>query len=314
MTDKKSSLLTNSVVLCLLATICCALWGSAFPGIKIGYRLFNISTDDFQSQILFAGVRFLISGLLTIIIGSIVNKGMLKPHKDSWGRIVKLCIFQTVLQYLFFYIGLAHASGVKASIIEGSNVFISILMASLIFRQEAFTWKKVIGCILGFAGVVLVNLNGANLNLSMSFIGEGFVFLSTIAYALSSVLIKNYSKFDNPIMLSGYQFVCGGFLMIALGLVSGGRLSNITWPGIAMLGYLSFLSAIAYTLWSILLKYNSVSKVSVWGFTNPVFGVIFSMLFLNESQNTFGLQTVAALLLVCLGIFVVNSAKEVQPF
>jgi len=78
-----------------------------------------------------------------------------------------------------------------------------------------------------------------------------------------------------------------------------------------MLSYLSFLSAMAYTLWSILLKYNSVSKVSVWGFTNPVFGVIFSTLFLNESQNTFGLQTVAALLLVCLGIFVVNSAKAV---
>lgn len=309
MTDKKSKLLTNNMVLCLTATLCCALWGSAFPGIKIGYSLFNISADDFRSQILFAGLRFLLSGILTIIFGSIVGKEFMKPRKSSWGRIVKLCIFQTVLQYLFFYIGLAHASGVKASIIEGSNVFVAILMVCLIFRQESLSLEKVIGCVLGFAGVVLVNLNGAKLDLNMSFIGEGFIFLSTIAYALSSVLIKNYSKYDSPVMLSGYQFVCGGLIMIALGFFSGGRLTLMTLPGAAMLFYLSFLSAMAYALWSLLLKYNPVSKVSVWGFTNPVFGVIFSMLFLNESKNGFGMQTVAALIFVCLGIYIVNKVR-----
>ena len=165
MDDQKSKILTNNLVLCVLAILCCALWGSAFPSVKTGYSLFMISADDYKSQILFAGIRFFFAGVLTIVFGSLAGKTILKPRRASWGRIIKLCLVQTVLQYLFFYIGLAHTSGVKASIITGSNVFFSIIIASLIFRQEALTWKKVIGCVMGFAGVVLVNLNGCGFNL-----------------------------------------------------------------------------------------------------------------------------------------------------
>ena len=310
MDDKKSKFLTNSLALSGLAIICCALWGSAFPSVKTGYNLFMISVDDYRSQILFAGIRFFFAGLLIIIFGSIASKSILKPRRASWGRILKLCIFQTVLQYLFFYIGLAHTSGVKASIITGSNVFFSILIASLIFKQEALTWKKVIGCVLGFIGVVLVNLNGAGLTLNMSFIGEGFMLIATIACAFAAVLIKHYSSFEKPVILCGYQFLCGGFLLIILGFVSGGRIEHITWPGIAILIYLAFLSATAYSLWSILLKHNSVSKVTVWGFAIPIFGVVLSILFLNELHNTFDL-ILAALIFVCLGIYIVNSTKTV---
>lgn len=293
-------------MLCLLATVSCALWGSAFPGIKAGYRLFGIPAADFKAQILFAGCRFFLAGVLTILFGSIFSGGFLRPRINSWGRIAKLGLSQTVLQYLFFYIGLAHASGVKSSIIESANVFVSILLACLIFRQEALTWQKMGGCALGFAGVVLVNLSGAGWGVSMSFLGEGFIFLSTVASAMSAVLTKSYSRFDSPVMLSGYQFLCGGAVMTAAGFLAGGRVAHVTGQGVAVLGYLAFLSATAYSLWSILLKYNPVSKVAVWGFTNPVFGVIFSMLFLPGEGQTLGFRLPAALLLVCLGICLVN--------
>ena len=311
MDDQKSKILTNNLVVCVLAILCCALWGSAFPSVKTGYRLFMISADDYKSQILFAGIRFFFAGVLTIIFGSLAGKTILKPRKASWGKILKLGLVQTVLQYLFFYIGLAHTSGVKASIITGSNVFFSIIIASLIFRQEALTWKKVAGCVLGFTGVVLVNLNGGGLSWSMSFLGEGFMLIATIACALAAVLIKHYSSFEKPVILCGYQFLCGGFLLIILGFISGGRIEHITGPGIAVLIYLAFLSATAYTLWSILLKHNTVSKVTVWGFAIPVFGVVLSMLFLGESQNAFNLQILAALIFVCLGIYIVNRSKPV---
>lgn len=306
MNRQKESFLTNQAVVCLLAVFCCALWGSAFPCIKIGYQLFQIPSGDSQTQILFAGCRFFLAGILAILFGSVFQRKVLKPRKDSWGRILKLCLFQTVLQYLLFYIGLAHASGVKSSIIEGSSVFVAILIACLIFKQEALTMWKIAGCLVGFAGVILVNLNGAGLDMHMSFLGEGFVFISTIAYAMSSVLMKDYSKSDNPVMLSGYQFVCGGLILIACGFFGGGRLTHVTGQGLGMLGYLAFLSAAAYSVWSILLKYNPVSKVAVWGFTNPVFGVILSTIFLKEAQQISGLQTAAALVLVCVGIYIVN--------
>lgn len=288
--------------------VCCALWGSAFPGIKSGYRLFEIPTGNSQAQILFAGCRFFLAGILTILIGSIAGKSILKPRKSSWKRILILCLFQTVFQYLFFYIGLAHASGVKSSIIEGSNVFVAILVASLVFRQEKLTLRKTAGCLFGFAGVVLISWNGAGWDLNMSLLGEGFIFFSTVASAVSSVLIKNYSRWDNPVMLSGYQFLSGGFILMVCGALSGGRVTHITGAGLSVLGYLAFLSAVAYSLWSILLKYNPVSKVAVWGFTNPIFGVLLSMIFLKEKGQASGVQTAAALSLVCLGIYIVNRA------
>ena len=186
---------------CLTAMVCCALWGSAFPCIKIGYQLFQIDGNDISSQLLFAGCRFTLAGLLTILLGSLMNRRPLIPRKTSWIRIAKLSLFQTVIQYLFFYVGLAHTTGVKASIIEASNVFVAILIASLIFRQEKLDKHKIIGCIAGLAGVVLININQSGLDMSLSLTGEGFILLSTIAYAVSSVLIKIYSREDNPCLL-----------------------------------------------------------------------------------------------------------------
>ena len=76
---------TNKIVVALVAMLCCALWGSAFPVIKIGYKFFNISGVDTASQILFAGVRFLIAGFLTILLGSIfADKFIVIKKKENF--------------------------------------------------------------------------------------------------------------------------------------------------------------------------------------------------------------------------------------
>lgn len=300
--------LSKLPAVCLLAMVCCLLWGSAFPAIKIGYRLFDIASDDTAGQILFAGLRFTFAGFLVILIGSLLGRKLLLPSKSSMGKIVWLSIFQTILQYLFFYIGLANTAGVKGSIINGSNVFLSILAASLIFRQEKLTIQKIAGCLIGFAGVVVINLAGGSFDMKMKLTGEGFILLSAVSYAVSSALIKKFSKDENPVMLSGYQFMLGGLVMILCGLAGGGRITVFTAGSAGILTYLAFLSAIAYSLWGILLKYNPVSRVAVFGFMNPVFGVLLSALFLNEKDQAFGLNGLIALLLVCSGIFIVNAS------
>lgn len=309
MKETKEVWMQKTVVVWLGALLCCALWGSAFPCIKIGYQLFEIGAKDVATQILFAGARFFLAGVLAILIGSVLNKKPLLPRKGAIGRIVWLSFLQTVLQYLFFYIGLAHTSGVKASIIEGVNVFIAILVASLIFHQEKLTARKMIGCVIGFAGVVLVNVNGSGMDAGFCFSGEGFIFLSTVAYAFSSVFLKRYSKEDNPVMLSGYQFVTGGIIMMLCGFGMGGTLTHVTPAGIAMLLYLALVSAVAYSLWGVLLKYNPISKVAVFGFMNPVFGVILSAILLNEA-GTIGAMCLVALVLVCVGIYIVNKGER----
>lgn len=298
----------RTVVVWLGAMLCCALWGSAFPFVKIGYRLFDIASEDTASQILFAGCRFTLAGMMAIVIGSIAARQVLHPARDNIGRVLWLSLLQTVLQYLFFYIGLAHTSGVKASIIEAVNVFVAILVASILFHQEKLTFQKMAGCLVGFAGVVLINLNGMNFDMSLR--GEGFIFLSTVAYAFSSVFLKRFSVRDNTVMLSGYQFVVGGIIMMIVGSVMGGSVDIPSGKAMALLVYLAMVSAVAYSVWGLLLKYNPVSRVAVFGFMNPVFGVLLSAIFLHESDQASGLISILSLILVCIGIYVVNCSKS----
>lgn len=302
--------LTKTPVVCALAILCCILWGSATPSIKIGYELFNIPSGDTASQILFAGMRFVLAGVLTIIFGSILIRKPIVPKKKSIAPIAKLAMVQTILQYVFFYIGHAHTSGVKAAIINGSNVFLAILFAVIIFKYEKMTWIKLLACIAGFSGIVIINLTGSGFDMNFSFAGEGAILISAAAYALSSGMIKKYSQDENPVALSGYQFFLGGAVMCAAGLIAGGRISGFSAASTALFIYLALISSVAYTVWGILLKYNPVGKVAVFGFTNPIFGVILSAIFLGERNQAFGIQGIVALALVSLGIFIINKAKD----
>lgn len=261
---------------------------------------------------MFAGMRFVLAGILTVLIGSLLQRKVLVPTTASAPSIVKLAIFQTILQYIFFYIGLAHNSGVKASIINGSNTFFVILVSALIFRQEKLDLKKVLGCIIGFAGVIVVSMNGQKIDMDLSLMGDGSLFLCALSYAVSSCLMKKYSKKDNPVMLSGYQFILGGIVMVLLGFGMGGRIPHVSVSALLMLFYLACISAVAYSLWGILLKYNPVSKVAIFGFTNPVFGVLLSAWWLGEGSAELGWNALLALILVCIGICIVNVKFEKQ--
>lgn len=309
MSDKSVRILKNPFAVCLLAALCCLLWGSAFPFIKIGYELLKVDADDYMSQILFAGLRFTLAGVITVIIGSVKSKALLTVGKGCAYKIPVLALFQTVLQYLFFYIGLAHTTGTNASILNCVSVFFSVLIATLILRQEQLTVNKIIGCVLGFAGVVILNLS-EGVSGSMTFTGEGFIILSSLSYSVSSVLIKRFSQNDNPFALSGYQFMLGGAVMTIIGFAFGGHLVFDSAKAMLVLLYLALLSAVAYTLWGVLLKYNPVSRVTVFGFMTQIFGCILSALFLGESLTDSKAKTIIVLALVCTGIFLVNKGKK----
>ena len=307
--NENKSIFQKPAVLIFGALLCCALWGSASPAIKIGYRLLEVS--GVPSTILFAGVRFFLAGILTVLIYSVARRKLLYPKLSNLPRVLSVSAFQTVIQYIFFYIGLANTTSVKGTIASGSAAFFCVLIASLIFRQEKLTVKKILACLLGFAGIVIVNLDG--LTLTMNFLGDGFVIFSTISYAFSSVLMKRFSKYEDPVVISGYQFIIGGAFMIILGLSLGGRFSLASFGGVMLLVYLAFLSAIAYALWGLLLKYNPVSRVSIFSFTTPIFGTILSVILLPGTSGVRALNVVITLLLVSTGIFLLNYRGREKP-
>ena len=301
----KEKFFQKTVVVWAGALICCALWGSAFPSVKTGYVLFGIDTADPPSLLLFAGMRFTLAGILALLIGSIAQRRVLLPKKGSWKMILPLSLLQTVAQYIFFYIALANSTGVRSSIINGVNVFIAIFVASLLFRQEKLTAGKIIGSIIGFAGLVVVCLNQGSFEFSFTLLGDGFMLFSSIAYAFSSVFLKRFSRDEDPVVLSGCQFVVGGLILMAVGAAFGGHIGSFSPTAALLLLYLGCISAVAYSLWGILLKYNNVSRVTVFGFMNQIFGVVFSAIFLKESE-ALNVNCLIALALVCIGILIVN--------
>ena len=304
------SILSNIWVVSLGAALCCFLWGSATPAIKTGYALFSIAADDTATVILFAGVRFFFAGIFTSLFGSLLQKKVLVPRSAlAIKKVVILAMVQTILQYFFFYGGLTRCPGVKSSVILATNVFASLLIAALLFKQEKLTLLKIMGCVIGFVGVVLVTVSGKSVDYHISFGGEGFIFLSSLCYGLSGCLMKSFSRNENTVMLSGWQFTFGGAVMILTGFCLGGRFSGFTPLSVLLLIYLVFISAVAYTLWGLLLAHNDVSRVVIFGFLNPVFGVLLSSIFLHEKSQT-GLVTIISLILVCIGIFVVNFRKS----
>lgn len=300
---------SKSYVVCLGAIICCLLWGSAFPCVKIGYKLFAVDTESIPSLMLFAGMRFSLAGILVIVFGCITQKKFLLPKAKNLWRIGLVSVFQTIAQYSFFYIGLAHTAGVKASVLNGLGVFFTIISACFIFRTEKFNIVKLLGCILGFGGIVLINIGG-DFSFTFSLLGEGFVIFSGLSSAIAAGLVKIFSKYDNTTALCGYQFFFGGIVLIILGLSFGGKINGVSVGAVFMLLYLAFLSACAFTLQGFLLKYNPVSKVAVFKSTNPLFGAVFSAIILGESEQLLSWFTLLALVLVCLGIFIINKFGE----
>jgi drug/metabolite transporter (DMT)-like permease len=308
MTENKNTFWTLMPVVVFTAIFCCVLWGSASPAIKIAYELFRIDASDTPSRLVLAGARFMLAGVMTVFFGSIIAKKALIPQKASWKYIAILALFQTIGQYYFFFMSLANTSGVRGSIINASGNFLAPVFAIFLFKLEKVSAKKLIGCIVGFLGIIMffggtgALVNGAPMTLQ----GEGAMLAAAFFYAVSGCSIKIFSKHENPVVLSGYQFFIGGTVLFIIGLLSGGELVFYETGCYLNLIYMGFISAGAYTLWGVLLKYNPVSKVSVLGFVNPIMGVLLSALFLGEGQEALSVASLVALIMVSAGIIIVN--------
>lgn len=293
--------------------VCCLLWGSAIPCIKIGYSLFDVGATDSASQLLFAGLRFSIAGTMVIAGMSVAGRRFLRPAVSDVRPIVVLALFQTISQYVFYYLGLSRASGVTTSIVGASSSFIAILLAALAFRTERLSVRKILGCIAGFAGVAAIELGGMapGSKLAFSLSGEGLILLSAVSNAMSTCLIGIFSKKHDPVLLSGWQFLTGGIVLTACALAAGGHLdpSNLA-PGILLLIYMGFISAMAYSLWSRLLAVNPVSRVTVFGFMTPIFGFLLSVMLLGEGSLVSPVLAAIALGLVSAGIIIVNRPER----
>lgn len=304
----KEKIFTNKKYIILIAIVATLLWGSAYPSIKVGYLLFEISANDIGGKLLFAGYRFLLAGIFVLIYEIIFASKNIKINKKDLKEVTILGLLQTSLQYLFFYIGLAYTLGSIGSILNSIGTFISIILAHFIYKNDKIDNSKILGCIVGFVGLILVNLDGTTIYLKFSFLGEGFIIIAAILSSISSIYSKKITANKSASLVTGYQLAIGGLILIISGYLYGGKLNNISYDGILLLIYMALLSSVAFGLWSQLLKYNKISTISVYNLLIPIFGTLLSGIILKE--NIYSFNKVISLVFVTLGIYLVNFKRR----
>ena len=307
----KTSVMNKGLVV-LLAVCCCVMWGSITPVVKVSYDFFQISTGNIPDLTVFAGIRYILCGLVGIAFGTLKNRRFLRPKSTSWGMIGKLALVQTFVQQLAFYISMSHISGINGSILGCLNNFFSIFIACLIFHQEKLTARKLLGCALGFLGVVCINLNAGSISTNISLAGEGAMLVACITCGASYAMSKQYSPHEDVLVLMAYQFFLGGIALTLTGFALGGTFHSTTAGGYVLFAYMAIMPITAYTIWGNLLKSSQVSQLSAFGFINPITGVILSAIFLKESQQVSPAKCIIALALVSLGIYVVNTQRKAK--
>ncbi|WP_042439864.1 DMT family transporter [Clostridium amazonitimonense] len=301
----------------ILSLISCVLWGSAFPVLKISYEELKIGQNDMNSRLALAGMRFFLASLLIFIFIVLVMKTSIKVGKKDLLNLLLLGSIQTALYYFLFYNGIANTTGMKGSIIGALETFIMIILAHFLYNNDKIDSTKIIGLIAGFAGVIFANW-GKSFGLEISFKGEGLLIISSFIGAATSIYIKNYSQRLHPFLITAWQMFLGSLVMLALSLpkITKGSMVFNTKSSLLLI-YSALLSAVAFSIWYTLLKYNKAGEISIYRFFIPVSGALLSALFLPEENFT--LPIFIALVLVALGVVFVNKrsnkkGKEVADF
>ena len=287
--------LTKKWSVITIAIFCSILWGSAFPVLKVSYEELQMVPEDTIAKVVFAGMRFLLAGLILLVGLLFINRKALFVSRKQIPILIVFGLTQTALQYFFFYNGLANTTGMKGAILASSGTFFTVMLAHYFYVNDRMNWQKTIGLVAGFSGIIVANW-GAGFQASFQITGEGYMILAALTGAVGTIMAKEMAVGIHPFALTGWQLTIGSVLMLVIGLPQLQENSMTFTPlGWGLFIYSALLSAVAFALWYSILKYNKAGEISIYKFATPVSGAILSAMFIPGEKLT--LLVIAALVL-----------------
>ncbi len=252
------------------------IWTSAFPAAKFGLQ-------DSPPLLLLA-VRFLIAGALILLWVRSKGKRLALKWRD-FGVLAVLGLLNHALYLGLSWTGMTQLSSGLSTIIISANPIVVAVLSSILLR-DALTLRKVLGLLLGFAGVVYIARNrlGSSLDTDM---GLFLVGSALITLAFGTVLYKRWPVQLDLSTATGYQIVFSGLalLPVALWLESPAQVT-LSWTLFAALAWLVLVVSIAgYQIWFGMLERGTASAASVWMFLCPPLGLVAGALLLGEPLN-----------------------------
>lgn len=306
MTAENKSIFQRPLWVTIFALTAAILWGWAYPFIKLGFAEFQITPDMTGSKMLFAGIRFFLSGVIILAVAGKAKRKFAVSKPADWLYILVFALLNTTFHYAFFYFGLSHSAGSRAAILNSMSVFTVVILACIFFKSDKMTMRKVLGCVIGFAGILALNIGGEDSG-QFTWLGDGMIILNALCSAFAALMTRGLGKRVDVFVGTGYGLSLGGLLLVIPGLLFGGTLPNITLWGISILLMLIGISTIGFTLYNKLLTCNPVGKVAIYNSLIPVVGAITSCLCLNEP---FYWKYVIAGGLATIGIYIINKGKK----
>ncbi len=306
MEPAKTSIFQRPVWVTVFALTAAIAWGWAFPLIKIGFSAFGITADMTGCKMLFAGIRFAAAGLIVLAVARSSGRSFKTDIKQDWWFILAFALMNTALHYFFFYIGMSHSEGSRAAILNSLSTFLVVLLACVCFKSDRLTPRKMLGCAIGFGGVLALNLGGADSG-RFTWLGDGMIIVNAICSACANLMIRGLSRRVDVFVGTGYGLTIGGLLLIVPGLALGGLLPTVNILGIICLVLLIAISALGFALYNKLLTLNPVGKVAIYNSLIPIVGAVTSCLCLGE---TFHAKYALAGGLAALGIYIINKGKN----
>ena len=302
----RTSIFQRPVWVTVFALTAAIAWGWAFPLIKIGFSAFGITADMTGSKMLFAGIRFAAAGLIVLAVARSSGRSFKTDIRRNWWFILVFALMNTALHYFFFYIGMSHSEGSRAAILNSLSTFLVVLLACACFKSDRLTSRKMLGCAIGFGGVLALNLGRAESG-RFTWLGDGMIILNAICGACANLMTRGLSRRVDVFVGTGYGLTIGGLLLIIPGLFLGGTLPMVNALGIVCLALLIAISALGFALYNKLLSLNPVGKVAIYNSLIPIVGAVTSCLCLGE---TFHAKYALAGGLAALGIYIINKGKN----
>ncbi|MGE5680990.1 MAG: DMT family transporter [Bacillota bacterium] len=253
----------------------CLIWGSTWMAIRIGL--------DSITPILSAGLRF---SFASILLFAIMRLKKIRIQKDRRSITLYLIsgIFSFVLPFGLVYWGENYIPSWLAAVLFAAMPFFVVLFSFAAFPKEKILSDRIIGMLIGFAGILVIFSKNISGEFSFSLWGMLAVLLSGALQGGIAVMMKKYGEHLNPLSMNFIPVVMAGIMLSLAGLLTE-DLSHIRFDSKALISisYLAiFGTIISFTTYYWLLKKMNVVLLSLSSFITPVVAVILGWLFIDE--------------------------------
>jgi len=228
-----------------------------------------------------AGIRFFIASLVIFAWGRATGRSFHVHHNQVYSLLVLFLLF--FFQISSLYLGMSKTNASRAVLISNLQPFFVLFLAHFFIPDDRITLRKVIGLLLGFAGVCLVFLEKEGVTEGFQ-IGDVLMVFSTAVWAASAVYTKTVIHRLSPHFIAFYQMALSVPLLFLCGFLWDQPMIGVlnSEVVIAVLYQALVAAAFGFVAWNTLLQHHGAVILNSFNFIMPVTGVFLAWWLLNE--------------------------------